>query len=130
MTILEFLLLRKLGVTIEGKIIPLVAPLASVRRVSGGGWTDVTENMGHMYTRTYRCWVSVLSVLSLFPSLKRTSIYFSALQGRVIQTLTRVETENSLALTDEVDEIARGVLEILRVRCCTHSIQSRITAFF
>jgi hypothetical protein len=29
----------------------------------------------------------------------------------------QVEAENSLVLTDEVDEIGRGLMAILRVRC-------------
>jgi len=47
--------------------------------------------------------------LSLSWSAKRkeNNFFFSALPGKIIQALKRVETENPLALIDEADKIGR-----------------------
>ena len=59
----------------------------------------------------------------------------SALPGKIIQALKRVETENPLVLIDEVDKIGRGLMEIqlvfyLRCWILNRTIVSWITSMF
>jgi hypothetical protein len=63
------------------------------------------EVVGHRRT----CWVRVFSILSFFPPLKRAWAYFSAVLGKVVQALARVETENPLVLIDEEHKIGRRI---------------------
>lgn len=117
--ILEFLAVGKLRGTVEGKIICLVGPPGvgktsigkSIARALGrrffrfsvGGLTDVAEIKGHR--RTYVGCVHFPFSLSLSVA----ELNFSALPGKIIQALKRVETENPLVLIDEVDKIGRGI---------------------
>ena len=41
--------------------------------------------------------------------LLKVTLVCSALPGKIIQALKRVETENPLVLIDEVDKIGRGI---------------------
>ena len=85
--ILKFLPVRKLGITVQGKTIPLCL-LASVRWASGGGLTDIAESMSHRWT--YVGCLNFPFSLSFFPSLKWTRVYFSAPLGEVIQEPAQV----------------------------------------
>lgn len=62
----------------------------------------MAEIKGHR--RTY---VGCVYWLYIFFQCSHTHIY-SALPGKIIQALKRVETENPLVLIDEVDKIGRG----------------------
>jgi len=119
--ILEFLAVGKLRGIVEAKIICLVGPPGMGKTSIGksiepalgrrfflfsvGGLTDVAEIKGHR--RTYVGSVHIPVFLCLGP-LKQIH-FFSALLGKIIQALKRIETENPLVLIDEVDKIGRGI---------------------